>query len=164
LPGSLLMVLSLNPAFNRLAVWQGWAPEPAVLVTLDGAVVGFSGSRGFVATQRCGVVAQDLVEHGQVRRAILGVGVREVGPDDSQRTKDPSLGQIPALRVLSVLPGSAADKTGIQPGDLILDLAGQSVGDVADIAAAITDRQGPTPLVILRNGQRMNMTADLQIQ
>jgi S1-C subfamily serine protease len=162
--GTLLMVLSLNPAFNRLAVWQGWAPEPAVFVTLDGAVTGFSGSRGFIATQRCAAVAQDLIQHGQVRRAILGVGVREVGPDDPQRAKDASLGQTPALRVHSVMAGSAADKAGIQPGDLILELAGQSVGDVADIAAAITDRQGPTPVIILREGQRVTLTPDLQIQ
>jgi S1-C subfamily serine protease len=163
-PGTLLMVLSLNPAFNRLAVWQGWAPESAVLVTLDGAIVGFSGSGGFVPAQRCQPVVQELIQHGVVHRPLLGVAVSEVGPDDPQRRLDPVLGRAQALRVLGVIPASAADKAGIQQGDLILQFAGQPVGEVPDIAAAVINRQGPTPVLILRNGQRMTVTADLQLQ
>ena len=92
------------------------------------------------------------------------MGVRAVGPDDPQRAKDPALGQTPALRIELVIAGSAAEKAGIRPGDLILELAGQTVGNVRDIATAIIGRQGPTPLVIFRDGQQLTVTADLQIQ
>jgi S1-C subfamily serine protease len=163
-PGTLLMVLSLNPAFNRLAVWQGWQPDAAALVTLDGAVAGFAGANGFMPAAQFRPVAEELIDHGHVRRAYLGVGVREVSLDDPQRQTDPALGQTPALRIVAVVSGSAADKAGLRPGDLILQLAGDSAGDVHTFAASIAKREGPTPIQILRDGQRMSVTVQLEIE
>jgi S1-C subfamily serine protease len=158
------MVLSLNPAFNRLAVWQGWQPDAAALVTLDGAVAGFAGANGFMPAAQFRPVAEELIDHGHVRRAYLGVGVREVSLDDPQRQTDPALGQTPALRIVAVVSGSAADKAGLRPGDLILQLAGDSAGDVHTFAASIAKREGPTPIQILRDGQRMSVTVQLEIE
>ena len=163
-PGTLLMVLSLNPAFNRLAVWQGWQPDPAAIVNLDGSIAGFAGDAGFVPAGKCLPVAQELINYGHVRRAYLGVGVRQVLPDDPERQANAALGEAPALRIVAVVAGSAAEKAGLHPGDLILGLAGQGVGDVAAFAATIASREGATPILILRDGHPMSVSAELEVQ
>jgi S1-C subfamily serine protease len=160
--GTLLMVMSLNPAASRLAVWQGSGAEDAALISLDGRVTGFTRAGRFLPAPQCQSVVQQLIEYGEVRRPILGVVVRQVAMNDPQRQADASLGETPALRVTAVLPNSAADKAGLQPGDLILKLAGQPVGDFCSFAAAIAERQGATDLLILRDGKQITATVELQ--
>jgi S1-C subfamily serine protease len=160
--GTLMMVMSLNPAASRLAVWQGSEPDDAALVGLDGRVTGFARGGHFLPASQCESVVQQLIEYGQVRRPQLGVVVRPVPMNDPQRQADPSLGETPALRVETVLPDSAALKGGLQPGDLILKLAGQPVGDFCAFAAAIAEKQGNTDLLISRDGKQITATVDLQ--
>jgi S1-C subfamily serine protease len=109
-------------------------------------------------------VAQELINYGHVRRAYLGVGVRQVLPDDPERQANAALGEAPALRIVAVVAGSAAEKAGLHPGDLILGLAGQGVGDVAAFAATIASREGATPILILRDGHPMSVSAELEVQ
>jgi len=161
-PGSLLMVVPLNPAMCRLTVWQGEGPDQAALVNLDGQVTGISQAGRFFSLAVYQPLTRELIEHGQVRRAVLGVAVRSVAQDDPQR-KSESRGATGALRVVGVVAGSVAEKAGLQPNDLILALAGQSVGDVPSFAAAIATRRGKTDILVLRNGQRLTITVDLQV-
>jgi S1-C subfamily serine protease len=163
-PGTLLLVISLNPAANRLTVWEGWEPDFAAVVNIDGGIAGFTkNGRFFCATAARPVVAE-LIDHGWVRRAFLGVGIATVVPNDPQRQANPALGATPAIRINDVIPGSAAQQGGLLPGDLILTLAGQSVGDAPGFAAAIANRRGRTVMTVLRDTQRLDITVDLQVQ
>lgn len=162
-PGSLLMVMPLNPAMCRLVVWQGEGPDQAALVNLDGQVAGICQAGRFFSLAVYQPLTRELIEHGQVRRAVLGVVVRPVAQDDPQRKSDSSLGATPALRVLGVIAGSVAEKAGLQPNDLILALADQPVGDVPSFAAGIATRRGKTDILALRNGHRLTITVDLQV-
>jgi S1-C subfamily serine protease len=162
-PGTLLLIMSLNPAANRLTVWEGWEPDFAAVVNIDGGIAGFTkGGRFFCANAAKPAVAE-LIDHGWVRRAILGVGVQSVAPNDPQRQEDATLGTTPAIRIDEVIPGSAAQQAGLQPGDLILSLGGEAVGDVPSLAAAIANRRGKTDMTILRAAQRLTLTVDLQV-
>ena len=152
--GALLLVMSLNPGANRLAVWEGWEPDVSALVNTDGSIAGFTKEGHYLSAAACQPVAQELIDLGYVRRAILGVIVDAVGPDDPVRQSNPGLGATPALRIDQVITGSAADRAGLQQEDLILSLAGESVGDPHAFAAAIANRRGDTPIMILRNGQQ----------
>jgi S1-C subfamily serine protease len=76
----------------------------------------------------------------------------------------PKLGQKPALRVEDVRRGSAAAEAGIQRGDLILSIAGLTVGDPASFAAAIANKSGKTPLTILRSGEVIELSVELKPQ
>ncbi len=163
-PGALLLLLSLNPASNRLVVWEGWEPDLTAVIDIEGTVAGFTkGGRFFSATPYAGI-AQELVQNGRVRRPFLGVSVNMVMQDDPQRQSDPSLGTAPALRILQVVPGSAADKAGLRANDLILKLAGQSVGDTSTFAAMIANHRGKTEMTLFRDGQRLTVTIDLEVQ
>jgi S1-C subfamily serine protease len=161
-PGALLLVMSLNPAANRLAVWEGWEPDVSTLVNIDGSIAGFTKSGHFLSAAACSPVVQELMAHGFVRRAFLGVVVDPVGSDDPARQQNPSLGATPALKIEQVIPGSAAERAGLQQDDLILSLAGESVGDPQGFAAAIANRRGDTEILILRNGQRHIVKVMLQ--
>ncbi len=163
-PGTLLLVMSLNPAANRLAVWEGWEPDFATLVNIDGTIAGFTKGGHFLSAAACAPVVSELIRHGVVRRALLGVVVDAVAPDDPARQLYPALGATPALRIQEVIPGSAAEHAGLRPDDLILSLAGQSVGDGPAFAAAIANRRGTTPIAVLRDGQKHIVKVDLQVQ
>jgi S1-C subfamily serine protease len=162
--GALLLVVSLNPASNRLAVWEGWEPDVSTLVNTDGTVAGFTRAGRFLSAGACSPVVTELMEHGVVRRAILGVLVKSVSADDPERQQYPALGASPAIRIAQVFPGSAADRAGLRQDDLVLSLAGQIVGDAPAFAAAIANRHGQTGIDILRSGQRHEVTVDLQVQ
>ncbi len=160
--GTLMLVMSLNPAGNRLAVWQGWEPDVSTLVNIDGTIAGFTKEGRYISAAGCAPVVDELIQYGVVRRPYLGVYIESLSPDDPDRQSIPGLGATPALRIRNVIPGSAAERAGLQPDDLILTLAGQSVGDATAFAAAIADRRGTTQIEILRKGQRHVVNVDLQ--
>jgi S1-C subfamily serine protease len=162
--GALLLVMSLNPAANRLAVWEGWEPDVAALVNTDGTIAGFTKGGRFLSAGACSPVVAELMQHGFVRRAALGVFINTVTPDDPDRQRYPALGAAPALRVQEVIQNSAADRAGLKPDDLLLSLAGQPVGDLPAFAAAIANRRGRTDIAVLRNGQLHEVMVDLQVQ
>lgn len=163
-PGTLLLVMSLNAAGNRLAVWEGWEPDVSTLVNIDGSIAGFTKNGHFLSAAACSPVVQDLMAHGYVQRALLGVFVEPVAPDDPARQQNPSLGATPALKVDQVIAGSAAERGGIVQGDFILKLAGESVGDAHSFAAAIANRRGNTDILVLRQGQMHIVNVNLEAQ
>ncbi|MDP1821148.1 MAG: site-2 protease family protein [Acidimicrobiales bacterium] len=58
--------------------------------------------------------------------------------------------------------GTAADRAGIQPGDDIVSLNGERLGDILDIGPIIEDRAGDRlPLVVDRDGERLELTATI---
>ncbi|HEY1922250.1 MAG TPA: S1C family serine protease [Tepidisphaeraceae bacterium] len=162
--GALLLVISLNPASNRLAVWEGWEPDFSALVNTDGTVAGFTRAGRYLSAGACSPVVTELMEHGVVRRALLGVVIKSVAADDPEREKYPALGATPALRIAHIIPGSPAERAGLQEDDLVLSLAGQTVGDAPAFAAAIANRRGQTDIAILRDGQRHEVNVYLQVQ
>ena len=162
--GTLLLVMSLNPASNRLAVWEGWEPDVSTLVNIDGTIAGFTKGGHFLSAAACAPVVSELIEHGVVRRAFLGVVIDTVAPDDPERQLNSALGVTPALRIKQIIPGSPAERAGLQSEDLILALAGQSVGDAPAFAAAIANRRGNTRIDVLRKGQRHVVNVVLQVE
>ncbi|HEY6642591.1 S1C family serine protease [Povalibacter sp.] len=77
-------------------------------------------------------VIGDIIEFGQVRRGWLGVHV--VG-DTSRRFSAPVIGLVD--------PGSPAERAGLRPGDLILELNGRPV---------LTDQEALTQTAAMRPG------------
>jgi S1-C subfamily serine protease len=76
-------------------------------------------------------IAGQLITAGQVResgRASLGI--------TAQTVADAS-GQPAGVGIAGVTPGGAAARAGIQPGDIITDLAGQPVGSVAALQSVL---------------------------
>ena len=101
-------------------------------------------------------IVSALVADGRVRRAYLGIagGPRPLPPRVARR-----LGRDAAIEVVEVVSGSPADKAGVKPEDLILDVDGEPVADVS----ALQRLMGPerigvaVALRIVRNGRERDL-------
>lgn len=172
---SMGIVSSVAQAFRT---WQGGVVDP--LVQLDyslypsangGAVVDASGMVVGLATSgftRYGAsaipvtvlerVVATVLEKGFVPRAFLGVGLRPVllpRPMAEQLEGTPES----ALLLLSVEPGSAAARAGLQVGDILCALDGSPTREPEDVQNKLTPERIGTALaaVVLRGGQRLDV-------
>jgi serine protease Do len=130
------------------------------LVNATGEVVGVNSSifsttggsigLGFaIPINRVRRVVEDLLQHGVVRRAWVGVKVR-VDP-----SADPRGIGAAGVTVELVTPGSPADQAGVRPGDLILEARGRPVRSPFDWEGRLLDlRVGEVLPVRLRRGNR----------
>lgn len=103
-------------------------------------------------------VAMELLRHGRVRRASLGIGAQTaVIPQRLRRHFE--LEQSSAARVLTVLAGGPAESAGIEAGDLIIALDTHRVGGVDALhRLLIGSRIGsPIPLELIRRGRRLEI-------
>jgi S1-C subfamily serine protease len=93
----------------------------------------------------------DLMSHGRVRRAYLGVagGPRPL-PARARRER----GQDRGIEVIEVVPDSPADHAGLRPEDLIVEVAATKVGSVEDLQRLmVADLIGrEVDIVVLRAG------------
>jgi serine protease Do len=129
---------------------------------IDGGCLGVSRPGQFLGGRACRLIAEQIVRHGAVKRATLGVIITEIRKDDPLRRRSPPLGDRAAVRVDQVMPGSAAERAGLRTGDVLVALAGEAVNDIPTFAAAIAARRGPTELQVVRGAEVVTVTVDLQ--
>ena len=141
------------------------------LVDVDGNVVGVnsviytpsgvSAGLGFaVPSNIVKVVAAQLLEYGEARRGQLGVLIANLSAEDAEAL---GLDKAAGVVVSEVVPDSAAEGAGLEPGDAIVSLDGKAVVDVRDLRA----RVGLTPigqevaLGIVRDGDEQTLAATI---
>ncbi len=151
--GSLVMILSPANDAARLAVWTGASREWGMVIAADGAVVGFARHGQFLSASLSMPAIRALIGSGQVDRPRFGMVVVEIREGDALRQKH-ALGRRPAMHVMRVIPGSAAERAGLRSGDIVLELNDQPVGDVPTFAAILAAHDGPATLTILRDGRQ----------
>jgi S1-C subfamily serine protease len=73
-------------------------------------------------------------------------------------------GSPPGAYVGRVRPGSPAARAGVQPGDIIVALAGQPTGNAAAVEQILSrlQPQQPVPVRIYRNGRTSELMLDIQ--
>lgn len=106
-------------------------------------------------------VAEQLRRYGSVKRGRIGVEVTEITPD-LQRAK--SLASRRGALVATVEPGSAADKAGLKPDDVIVEAGGRAVNAPGGLSASVGIAQPgtPVPLAYLRAGQRRTTSVTIE--
>src|SRR5690606_6973926 len=105
-------------------------------------------------------VANQLKETGQVRRGQIGVQVQEIRADDAR-----GLG-LPDTRgalVVDVVAGGAAEKAGIERGDVIREVDGAAVNQSSDLPPIIGAKAPGTrvTLKVWREGRTRDVTVTL---
>jgi serine protease Do len=105
-------------------------------------------------------VKDQIMAHGKAEHARLGVMAQEVNQDlaDSFKLDSPS-----GALIANVEKDSAAEKAGLQPGDVIRKLDGRDIVSSGDLSASIsmaTPGQKVT-LEVWRNGERKTINATL---
>jgi serine protease DegQ len=142
------------------------------LVGLDGKLIGVNtailspagGNVGIgfaVPSEMAKAVMTQLIEHGEVRRGQLGIGVQDLTPDLAAALE---LGDLRGALIANVDPGSPAERAGIRVGDVVIAINGRPVQGMTDLR----NRIGLTPvgstidLTIMRNETEQVITATIE--
>jgi len=99
-------------------------------------IMGAQGICFSVAANTAQHVITQILQHGRVRRAKLGVAGDQVSLPQRLRVAL-GLGQAAGVRVVEVQAGSPAEAAGLTPGDVILALDQDTVTGIDDIARVL---------------------------
>ena len=105
-------------------------------------------------------VAEQLVAHGTVKRAAMGVTLANMTPEIAEGF---GLGDQQGVIIQSIVDGSPAAKAGLRRNDVIVDMDGTPVTDLSKFRLRIADTPVGTrvKLGLLRDGKRL--TADVTL-
>jgi serine protease Do len=142
------------------------------LLNLDGKVVGINsaivsrtgGNLGIglaIPVNMAKAIYEQLIESGTVVRGFLGVNIQDLTPDVASSLsldKDTR-----GVLVPEVTEGSAADKAGMKPYDVIVEFNGQAVekAKVLQNRVAVLKPGTNVEIVVLRDGKRQKLTVEL---
>jgi serine protease DegQ len=103
-------------------------------------------------------VADQLLRHGRVDHAFIGIQPGELTPEVGQELH---VGRSTGVVIYGVEAGGPADRAGIQPGDVLIEFAGTPLGSVEDLFAALRrHRPGQNVSIeLVREGARRTVKA-----
>jgi S1-C subfamily serine protease len=136
------------------------------LVSSRGEVVGINtavilGAQGIcfaVAANTANFVLGELVRHGRVRRAYIGIAAQQIAIPRRLRHAA-ELNQESAVLAASVESGSPAERAGVKSRDIVLSLDGTPITGGDDLIRALAgDKIGRTVgIEVLRGGSRQTL-------
>ena len=105
-------------------------------------------------------VAEDLIEHGVVRRPKLGVQIADVDPADAEVY---GLDRPMGVEVVRVEPAGPGARAGLRLGDVIVGVEGQQVESTSQLMELLARRDpGDTvTLDVVRYGKRTRVSVEL---
>jgi serine protease Do len=141
------------------------------LVNLNGEVIGINTAiatrtglyqgYGFAIPINFAIkIVNDILQYGEVRRGLLGVSISNV---DNRVAKGVGLPHPTGVLVQGIQTGQAAEKAGLQAGDIILRVNGEEVNSVNDLQVKIASKPpGETVLLkIWRNKRELTIRVKL---
>ena len=136
------------------------------LVSTRGEVIGINtaiimGAQGIcfaVASNTANFVLGEMVRHGRVRRAFIGIAAQQT-PIPRRLQHEAGLTQQSAVMVAAVEPSGPADRAGIRSGDVLLAVDGQPVTGSDDLIRILTGDKigGRVEVDLLRDGRRQKV-------
>jgi S1-C subfamily serine protease len=158
---------AINPG-NSGGPLLNWHGDVIGINTMIASSVGQSAGIGFaIPINTAKAVLNDLVTLGSVRRPVLGVRTIPIGPELADQMGLPS---DYGLLVVSVVPGSSADRAGLHGGtekaflgntpislggDLIVAIDGQDVQDQQDLSHIMNNHHsGDTVRITIYRGKK----------
>lgn len=105
-------------------------------------------------------VMQDLISHGRVIRGWLGIEIQELTPRLAESFE---VGDRSGLIIAGIFRNGPAHQAGLQPGDVLLQIAGEPVtGSRTAMNRIARFKPGEkVELGILRNGHEMSLSATI---
>jgi serine protease Do len=135
------------------------------LIGVNTAIIahGSEGNQGIgfaIPANMARTVMEQIVEHGKVTRAYLGILPQDVTPAIARAFHD---GNTSGALVGDVTPNSPAQRSGLERGDIITELNGKPVADSNDLRMKISMMAPGTAvnLKALRNGEPREFAVNL---
>jgi serine protease Do len=131
--------------------------ERGELIGINAAILsesgGFEGYSFAIPSNLARKVVNDLREFGQVQRAILGIGIRDLTPERAGKL---SLPAIAGVEITSVSRGSSAAEAGLRAGDVIVSINGAATNSMPELQEQVAlFRPGDRiSLELYRDGQK----------
>lgn len=143
------------------------------LVDLSGSVIGInsaiaaSSSGSFIGygfaipINLVKSVAKELIAYGKVTRGYIGV---EIGEVDDAMAKSLGMDKPEGVIIQGVVPGGAASKEDIKPGDVILKVNGKTVNRPNELQSIIATKTAGSvvTLTLFRNGSTITRKVTLK--
>ena len=141
------------------------------LIDLNGEVIGISTAiatrTGFyqgvgfaIPINQAVWIAEELDQHGEVRRAAIGTTLVDLKPRIAKQFQLPPYS---GILVYQVIKDSVAEKAGIERLDVIVEFAGEQVRDSTTLQRAIERQKigSEHPIVVRRGGDLVELTVQL---
>jgi S1-C subfamily serine protease len=125
------------------------------------AVYGPRGRVVLIPAQTIARVGDELLAHGRVRHAYLGMGVQKVAVET--RAEAPNAPDRTGLMIVSLDPKGPAAQAGLQQGDIVLALDGNVTSSARTLAGMLRNAEiGRTAtLQIMRSGRETSISVAL---
>ncbi len=136
------------------------------LVGVNTAIASQNGSYqgyGFAVPSNLAIkVAKDLIEYGQVRRALLGVTIAGI---DYTRAVEKGMKTVRGVEIIDTVPDGAAAEADIFPGDVVLEVDGVEVNEANELQQQVAvKRPGESvTLTIIRDGESITKNVMLKL-
>jgi len=132
------------------------------LVNIDGEVVGITtaiatssgGYQGIgfaIPSNSAKLVMDEIVNEGKVRRGLLGVNIQDL---NEALAKSFGTSDTNGALVTSLVAGSAAEKAGIKPGDIIVKFNGKPISSASELKNTVGQtKPGTQATVTIHRGK-----------
>ncbi|PLX20134.1 MAG: deoxyribonuclease HsdR [Salinivirgaceae bacterium] len=106
-------------------------------------------------------VAEDLIEYGQVQRAVMGVIIHDLNEDFARENEIETLN---GVYIDQINEGGAADKAGIKSGDVVIRIGSVDINNVAQLQEQLSKfRPGDElKITVLRDNKEVEKEVVLQ--
>ena len=134
------------------------------LIGVNTAIIGPSGGNvgiGFaVPANMASAVMAQLLRHGEVRRGRIGVFVQDLTPDLADAL---GVGTEKGAVITQVESGSPAERAGLEAGDVVVEVDGDSVKDASDLRnrVGLVERGRKLTIGYFRDGRRHSATVEV---
>jgi serine protease Do len=141
------------------------------LVSLNGRIVGINtaiatnngGYQGVgfaIPANQAQWISKELLEHGKVRRAWLGISIGELDANAARRLK---LKTRSGVRVIDVRQDSPAEKGGLKSDDVIIRFGDVPVRSPGDLQAAVEQQPigSARKMIVIRRGDDVSLDVKL---
>jgi len=162
--GSFEDFLQTDAPINRGNSGGALVSTASELIGINSQILSPSGGSiglGFaVPSNMARTVAEQLIRGGKVRRGQLGITVLKIPSEEAAKL---GIREGPGVAVYQVLSGSAADRAGLQRGDVITALNGTGVSDTNTFRnqIAATPPGSEVTLTLKRDGREQQVRARL---
>ena len=116
----------------------------------------FAGAGFAIPSQIVRASAEQLIKNGKVEHGYLGISMNDVTPENAHFFNlDNARGAI----VAQVTPDSPASRGGVQTGDVITELNGNTIDNGSALQVAVSEMTPGTKLAlgVIRNGKLINL-------